>query len=346
MNVTGDYSGASNYNGYNAAKTSQTSGKPFTIPTEPPPIRVEATLVGQLTFIGYGDFDPFKEIAETGSFKIPEFMQTKSEPTMSDEKILRELEKLAKEHAKTGVWDPCSDERYLKLMDEYISSVSPDRENFLKSEIDEILERIKYEKSAMSGTEGLEEDEEEKEEKIELIDYLMEAVGAKKKGISEKIYNDIIRNNIATRGNNIAPSGNDVIATRSDGYYTAVDYDRGGGRVTTLVYDNNGNLQPGMHMTSDAYSVQVNNGEVDHVFFYDDNGEMIASYHNNKLYQGYTKEEGAREQELRGVYYAAFDIATGRQGPMNPSETYKEAYNNTYDRLRNCSAFPLPPPSA
>jgi len=315
MNVTGDYGVSSNYNSYNAGKTSQTSTKPFTIPTQEAPtqtfkltqkISTEAEIAGSLTFIGYGDFDPLKEIAETGSFKIPEFMQTKTEPTRSDEEILKELEKLAKEHAKTGVWDPCSDERYLKLMDEYISSVSPDRENFLKKEIDEILERIKTELSAMSGTENLEEEDEEEKTEKQLIDYLMEAL--KKK--------------------------DNVIATRSDGYYTVVDYDRGGGRVTTLVYDNNGNLQPGMHITSDAYSVQVLNGDkVDNAFFYDESGDMIASYHNNKLYQAYTKEENTRLYELRGVYEATFNIATGRQGPMNPSETYKEAYNSTYERL-------------
>jgi len=319
MNVTGDYGVSNNYNSYNAAKTSQTSGKPFTIPKEPVSMHIGTTMIGQLTFIGYGDFDPFKEIEETGSFKVPEFMQTKKEPTMSDEEILRELEKLAKEHAKTGVWDPCSDERYLKLMDEYISSVSPDRENLLKIEIDEILERIKTEQSAMPGTEDLEKkDKEKKKEEVkELIDYLLEAVGAEKEGNTEKRLNDIIRNNILTRGNNITPSDSDVIETRSDGYYTAVDYDRGDGKVTTLVYDNSGNLQSHMHMTSNTYSVQVNKGKVDNVFFHDEDGVPIASYHNNQLYQAYTKEEGARERELRGVYRAAFDIAIGRQGPRN-----------------------------
>jgi hypothetical protein len=321
MNIAGDYGVSSNYNGYNAAKTSQTSGKPFTIPTQEAPtqtfkltqkISTDAEILSSLTFIGYGDFDPFKEIAETGSFKIPEFMQTKTEPTRSDEEILRELEKLAKEHAKTGVWDPCSDERYLKLMDEYISSVSPDRENFLKKEIDEILERIKTELSAMSGTEGLEEEDEEEKDEKQLIDYLLEVLAKRDKN---------------------------VIATRSDGHYTVVDYDRGDGRVTTLVYDNKGNQQPGMHMTSDSYSVQVLNGDkVDHAFFYGENGDMIASYHNNKLYQAYTKEENTRLFELRGVYEATFNVATGRQGQVNPSKTYNEAYNSTYNRLRSGAA--------
>jgi len=34
MNVASDYSITSNYGGYNAGKTSQTSNKPFTIPIE------------------------------------------------------------------------------------------------------------------------------------------------------------------------------------------------------------------------------------------------------------------------------------------------------------------------
>ncbi|MDR0515589.1 MAG: hypothetical protein LBH25_00920 [Fibromonadaceae bacterium] len=63
----------------------------------------------------------------------------------------------------------------------------------------------------------------------------------KNKGNAKDI--DIINSKIASRGNNIATGSNaysndNIIATRSDGYYTILDIDRGGGKITSLVYDN------------------------------------------------------------------------------------------------------------
>jgi hypothetical protein len=214
-------------------------------------------------------------------------MQTKKTPTRSDVEILKDMEELAKEHARTGEFQSHDDKRFAKLIDEYVSSVSPDREGLLKKETND---------------------------------------------------SDIMSNIIA-RGNNIAENGNannNIIATRNDGYYTAVDYDRGDGKVTTLVYDNQGNKMPWMTIKSDMYDINVMNGVVDNGFFRDENGDTIASYHNNKLYQQYTKSENERMQEIVGTYNAAFDVAYRRlKNNNNGTSTMDKAYNSTYERLRS-----------
>jgi len=309
--------------GYNVVtKTSQTvSTKPFVIPTEEvatqtatQPYKVSKSFTHDfnskdaLTYIGYDDFDIFKEIKETGSFNIPKYMSTKTEPTRSDEEILKDIETLAKEHARMGIRDH-ADKRYAKLMDEYVSSVSPDREGLLREQTSEILERL--EKEVYIG-----EDEVPKENK-ELIDFLMEAIDPKKAGNKEKNDNDLISSFIATRGNSIATSSNGsaydnskIISTQTDGYYTQVYYDRGEGRVTALVYDNAGNLQPGIWLKSDVYEATVREkGVVDHAFFYNENGESIASYHDKKLLQKYTSAENKRMQEVLNAYNEAYDLA-------------------------------------
>ena len=320
MNISG-YGVASNHGGYNAKNASQTSSKPFTIPTEEVPSEKPAqtykvtqsisfsnlTPKGYLSPVGYSKFDPFKEIAETGSFSFPELMQTKTTPTRSDEEILKDIEELAKEHARTGMSEQ-DDKRFAELMDEYVSSVSPDREGILRSNISEILERIANE---MSGTAAEDAAEEARKKNGELIDYFMEALGTKKGEDKEKNDSDIMSNIIA-RGNNIATSSNNVIATRSDGYYTAVDYDRGGGKVTTLVYDNQGNKMPWFTMKSDMYDVGgIENGVVDVAEFYDSNGDRIATYDKDSgLLQANTKAEYERMKEIGNAYGKAYKAFT------------------------------------
>jgi len=307
MNISSSYS-ATNSIGYSATKNApqtSNSSKSFTIPTQEMP-KVNLQPIRPLTFVGYDEFNPFEDISKTGSFSLPKLMQTKTEPTRSDEEILKDMEELAKEHARTGVSNR-DDKRFAELINEYVSSVSPDRESILKSKVSEILERMESEGFGISGAEGLEED---KKKNKELVDYFMEVLGVKKE---EKNDNDIISNNIAARGNNIVPSGNNIIATRSDGYYTQVDYDRGGGNVTSLIYDNNGNLQPGMVLKGDKYDgVGINNGVVESGNFYDDSGELIMNFLGGKLSQSYTKAEGARLQEIVSKYSSAYEVASGR----------------------------------
>jgi len=358
MNING-YGVESVISGYGAKSVSQTSSKPFTIPIWGEDIakadnapKADTNKSRDFTIT---DYDPFKDIAETGSVKLPEYMQTKTEPKRSDTEILKDMEELAKEHARTGQFQD-SDQRFSKLMDEYISSVSPDREGILKSETNEMLERLASEMY-------IGEDEEPKKNK-ELIDYLMEVLGVKKGKDKKENDNDIISNNIAARGNNIAPSGNiysnnNIIASRSDGYYTQIDIDRGGGKITSLTYDYNGNLQPGIIIKSDMYQATSHQkGVIDHALFYDGDGETIImiynkNYNENKLSQIQTNAENLRKAEILSVYNATYDFTYGRhidydtvnlnlrgnllysKAGEGASEIRKEVYNRTYERLMN-----------
>jgi hypothetical protein len=340
--------------GYGAEKTSQPPTKPYVIPSQE---EIASEKTATQTAID-NNYDPF-EAAETGSVSLPEWMQTKTTPKRSDAEILKDIEALAKEHAKTGQFQD-SDPRFKALMDEYVSSVSPDRESILKNSTNEINERIASELAElakiMAGMAKAAEEDAEKEVKKkneELIDYLMEAIYPKKGKNKEKNDADIISNFIATRGNNIATGNDGIIASRSGGDYTATDIDRGDGKTTTLVYDNQGNAMPWMSMKSDTYNANVMNGVVESAFFYDDNGNMIMNYNKGRLTQTETNAEFTKRKELQAVYNAVYDFSIGRynshekpntdgktvltniNGIKDAGALIKEVYDSTYERLRN-----------
>jgi hypothetical protein len=309
---------------YGSEKTSQTSSK-------------KAFIIPNLDEVAKTDnaqkpsYDPFKA-AKTGSVNLPEWMQTKTTPTRSDAEILKEIEALAKEHAMTGQFQD-GDPRFKALMDEYVSSVSPDRESILKNSITEINERIAMEMSGMARTASEDPMEKAKKKDGELIDYLIKAIDAKN-------------------------GKNNIIATRSDGYYTAIDFNRGGGNVTTLVYDSQGNKMPWMTMKGNMYDmVSVQNGVVTSAFFYDSNGQVIMTYSNgndNKdgLAQIQTNAEHTRYKEMQAVYNAVYDFSIGRYNPheqpniitkvltnvngiVDTPALVKGVYDSTYERLRS-----------
>lgn len=308
------YSATGSISCYATKNALKTNSNQFTIPTlelanEKSTQKIEiqkneAKQIGFLTFIGYDKFDPFKDMAKTGCFRIPKYMQTKTEPTRSDAEILKDMEELAKEHARTGISRREDDERFIKLLDEYISSVSPDRVGILESKISEILERMKEE---IYGVEDLKDKDSEKEP----IDYFIEMLKNKEKAKDS----DIINSNIATRGNSVAIGGNiysnnNIIASRTDGYYTQIDIDCGGGKITSLTYDINGALLPHIGMKGDMYdNVLIENNEVRYANFYDSNGEKIMSYDSNNfgLLQKYTEAESARLKEMISAYNSAYE---------------------------------------
>jgi len=81
--------------------------------------------------------------AKIGNFILPDFkkntgMYTKTEPTRSDEEILKDVVELAKKHAESGTFQN-SDNEYLDLIKEYVSSVSPDRKSILTNSMKEII---------------------------------------------------------------------------------------------------------------------------------------------------------------------------------------------------------------
>jgi hypothetical protein len=328
MNIGNGYGVASNYNCYNAKNASQASSKSFTVNTE---IRVEAPMIGHLNFQKAGSgYDPFKDIAETGSINFPEWMQTKTTPTRSDEEILKDIEELAKEHARTGASKSKlqDDERFLKLMYEYISSVSPDRAGILKNAIPEINERLENEfpgaansqNYSMSGTYqqiDSQRTKEDEKDKKELIDYLMEALKSKEKA----------------KGG----SGETISSVTKNGDFHTVDVDYGDGKKSTLNYSNNGEFVS-MTLQGNNYfvgGIDNSSGKVTAAEFLDDNGNLIMDYgFKGELSQKYTDEENKRMQDVFGTYNAAYDVTSGKR--ISGYEAFnKEAYNSTYEKLRN-----------
>ncbi|MDR3002250.1 MAG: hypothetical protein LBU89_13435 [Fibromonadaceae bacterium] len=320
MDRISGYSVASNYSSYNAGKTSQTSNKSFTIPTEAP-------MIGPLTFQRKdSSYNPFKDIAETGNVNFPEWMQTKTTPARSDEEILKDIEELAKEHARIGVSKSKleDDERFLKLMYEYISSVSPDREGILKSSVMEINERLENEFPGAVNSQYYSMSDiyrqvdsqrtKEDEDKKEPIDYLIE----------------MLKNKEKAKGS----SGGTISSITKNGDYYTIDVDYGGGKKSTLNYTNSGEFVS-MQMQGNNYfvgGIDSSSGTVTAAQFFDDSGYRIMDYNpNGGLYQKYTEEESKRMQDVFGTYNAVYYVATGDNKGYEAFN--KEAYNSTYERL-------------
>jgi len=322
MNVTSGYGIASSYGNYGAEKASSANKKTFTIPTselaeeKSAQTQKVSTKIGggTISFSGEHGFNPFK----TGGVNFPKYMQTKTTPTRSDEEILRELEELAKEHARTGQ-SSTGDKKFIELMDEYVSSVSPDRASILKNTVTEINERLNpqgnsdYSMSMAFQQIDQQRTQEEKEEK-ELMDYFLEA--------------------LKNRGKPKGSSGATSTITRN-GNYTTETIDYGDGKTTSLYYVN-GEFA-GMTMKGNNYSVDgIDNGSgaVTGAEFFDDNGNNVMHFGNSLgLTQRYTEAEGDRLQKVLGTYNAAYDVAVGRYSPSGS----KSAYNSTYERLTSGS---------
>jgi hypothetical protein len=100
-------------------------------------------------------YDPFGTGAKIGSVRLPNFKEnnegcTKTEPTRSDEEILKAVAELAKRHAEKGTFQN-ADNEYLDLYKEYVSSVSPDREGILTSSLNQIFGKTNTPKKDKEG---------------------------------------------------------------------------------------------------------------------------------------------------------------------------------------------------
>jgi hypothetical protein len=297
MNVASGYSIASNYDGYGAEKTSSASSKPFTISTfidEKPTGTQTSRVMGVLTRCGESDYDPFKDIAKTGNINLPEYMLTKTTPTRSDEEILKEIEELAKEHARTRQ-SSNDDERFQELMDEYVSSVSPDRAGILKNAVAEINGRLNsqgnsnYSMSAAFQQIDSQRTQKEKEGK-EPIDYFLEALKNRGKGSSGATSTIIKNGNYHTE-----------IIDHGDGMKTILNY--AAGEFTSMNLQGNNYFVGGIDDSSSA---------VTYAEFFDDSNQIIMDFHGKDLKQVHTKEEVERMQEGSAVYKAAYNKACER----------------------------------
>jgi len=314
MNVSG-YIVTNNQSSYDVSQTSQnTNTKPFTIPTF-----AEGKVIGAISpHWSDGNYDPFKDIAETGSVNFPGYLQTKSTSARSDEEILKDIEELAKEHARTGQSGK-DDNRLQKLIDEYVSSVSPDRAGILKNAAMEIHERLSPQNVSDYTTSDIfqqidSQKTDKKEEEKEPIDYFLEA--------------------LKNKGNGKGNSGT-ITSITQNGCCTTINIDHGGGMTTALNYVN-GEFTC-MTISGNNYSVggiENYSNAVTAANFFDSNGDLTMCYDGNNLSQVYTKEEGKRMQEGNAVYKAAYDVAIGNHlGVNSPNKEYNEAYNRAYERL-------------
>jgi len=89
MNIS-SYDIASNYGNYGSEKTLPASSKPFTIPTLEIPdknsvvsAKISTQLSGTVSMYKKCNYNPFKDMAMTGSVNLPEYMQTKTTPLRS-----------------------------------------------------------------------------------------------------------------------------------------------------------------------------------------------------------------------------------------------------------------------
>jgi hypothetical protein len=302
MNIN-DYISANSW-GYDVAKASQTTGTKYTpqISSQSFTIPTQSENATKTEKISTANNDPFKEMARTGSSTLPEWMNTKTEPTRSDAEILKELMELAKEHSKSeSPVNVFEDERYLKLMDEYISSVSPDRAGILNQSAKEINGIINamygtdyslseaYQQLESQRTDKTNEESKEKKSK-ELIDYFIEAL--KKDGRHNDIKLDMINDEITDS-------------------------------LTMLV-------------KSDMYEGVIENGNVQSMEFFDADGNSVMIYEDGKFLQAIRPEETSRRVQAWGAYEAAYDFAAGESRQLDPYPSeFKEAYNGTYARLTN-----------
>jgi len=300
MNVSGYI--AANTWGYDVAQTSQNANtKPFTIPTE----EVSPSEKQTQKALNNAKSNPFE--ASTFDYKDwsanldPNYdrqMYTKTEATRSDEEILKDMAELARKHAQQGTFQE-GDEEFLALMEEYISSVSPDRESILNHSMNEIIDRTKPAGGNADYTMSdiyqqlqsqIDPKKETDKDKKEPIDYFIELLANKGKGKSK------------------IGSGGTISNITQNGDCCEVTIDHGGGMTTSLGFVN-GELT-GVSIAGNNYHAGLNNSGtvVQNGMIKDDNGEVIAVIGPR---QGFfhaisTTAETERRKEILGAYNEAY----------------------------------------
>jgi len=127
--------------------------------------REDMRLFGALR-LHYNTFGTGQKI---GTVRLPNFNNyegvTKTEPTRSDEEILKDIVEMAKKHAEKGTFHNMDNE-YSDLWKEYVSSVSPNRESILTNSLKEIFGK--------TNTNLPKEDKENKEDKLSILQQTLQ----------------------------------------------------------------------------------------------------------------------------------------------------------------------------
>ena len=307
MDKISGYVIANTQGGYDVVKKTTQNTTPFVIPT----LDKDIPKADKSRDFSSTDYDPFKDIKETGNVKVPGYIHTKTTPTRNDTEILKDIEELAKEHARTGQ-SSNDDERYKKLFDEYISSVSPDRAGILKKsvqEISSIIGAISQDYRMSSSFQQIDSQrshkEEEEEKETELLNYLLDGLENKGKD-----------NNAINEGANGTQNGE----LKSDMYWGKIE----GSKVQYMHFFDPDSKSVGSEIKFE---------------------NSIMMYSGGRLAQQLTKEELTRSIELHAVYNATYDFSAGRRSEQsevsnkvgNPN-LMRELYNSAYDRLMSETA--------
>jgi hypothetical protein len=217
-------------------------------------------------------WDRFGTGLKIGSVRLPNFKEnnegyTKTEPTRSDEEILKDIVELAKKHAEKGTFHN-ADNEYLDLFKEYVSSVSPDREGILTDSLKQISLTTNLPKK-------------EKEDPLSMKALSMSILQQTLKAMEQtKNKSGIISNN-KTWSSDACGAG-----WVEDPNWKQVSFYCSNGRAMCKVGEGN---------------------ELKLASFYDSNGEEIAEYTPNGWSLYATKAELARSREALAIYNEAFN---------------------------------------
>ncbi|MDR2593247.1 MAG: hypothetical protein LBC87_00545 [Fibromonadaceae bacterium] len=181
MEISG-YGVSYNYSGYGSSANKDKTSSAFAVALDEK-IKTESKKNSNANQTSQ-TYNPFEDMARTNSVSLPSYIYTKTEPTRSDEEILKDIVEVAKKHGRQGTF-MYEDEEFKSLTKEWVSSVSPDREEILKDAMKEIDEK----KHSINKKDIGEKD-------FDLIDMLMQALKMGNEinktggGCSEKVIND------------------------------------------------------------------------------------------------------------------------------------------------------------
>jgi len=203
--IINGYGVSYNYSSYNSSSNKTKTTSTFTIPDEK--IKTESKKSSNTNQTNQV-YDPFEDMAKTGSVSLPSWIYTKTEPTRSDEEIIKDIIEVAKRHAEQGTFQDEGDDEFNSLVKEWTSPVSPDREEILKRTMKEIYEK----KDLIPKKSGKEE------KNYDMISTLMQALKTEKEKVNkiESGSNEGARNRVIGT----------VYNMEGDNYYACVEDDK------------------------------------------------------------------------------------------------------------------------
>jgi len=287
MNI-GSYGSLYNYSGYGVLlNKAKTSAVPTTIPEQKPKSTnnnaISNTSNDPFKVIAY---DPFKDMAATGTVSFPRWIYTKTELTRSEDEIKKDIIELAKKHAKNGT-SQLRDYEFESLMKEWTSPASPDRESILKNTVSEMNRNVEIS--------NLQKNKEKKEDldktnNFDQIGKLLEMLGGEEN----------------VKGKSKTTSGSS------------------GTRFSTSASDSSNGSQVIFNMMGANYNAYVNeNNEIKFASIKDNNGyEVIAFDDRNSSRQlsitmNWTDREGLRCSELLRVYNDTYKEEVNSKGSVS-----------------------------